>query len=54
MMDAIDPTKLTFHRDNYIEIIKNYYTEFEEYLTLNGVNYKMKLKPYMGEQIDDD
>lgn len=54
MMDAIDPTKLTFHRDNYIEIIKNYYTEFEEYLTLNGVNYKMELKPYMGEQIDDD
>lgn len=54
MMDKIDPSKLTFHRDNYIDIIKNYYTEFKEYLVLNGVNYNMELKPYMGEELSDD
>lgn len=54
MMDKIDPSKLTFHRNNYVSIIKNYYQEFKEYLRLNGVNYSIELKPYMGEELSDD
>lgn len=54
MMDKIDPSKLTFHRNNYVNIIKNYYEEFKEYLNLNGVNYNIELKPYMGEELSDN
>lgn len=54
MMDRVDPSKLTFHRTKYVDFIKNYYAEFKEYLILNGVNYNMELKPYMGEELSDD